>query len=416
MEILLEPTSNKLMAGPSEGSGIALEVFDEPHLKGSNEEAEVTPEVPNRPGNDSSSSSFEISVEDISSDDDEVPVNDADMSMQVEDATDTAVITTDSVAEVIENDNTVTLTFENVKMTNVEMVTDQQNPGESEVQSMVDVPVTQATPAVLRHPPIESIVTLSPDTTIIPSSLPPLTQPIQELLFRMMDKAKTLKRHPKHKALYDALVASLIVDEDDIDIVFGKSHPRNNHDKDHPPNADSKKKRRRDDTDNDPSTNKGILDIETNAKDIGHNSTPSALVTNKPNWFKESPRSETLDSPDPDWSKEPSATANFDDILGTTFEFLNFVKHRLQKDTLTKADLEGPINPEGNSTPKDFNNPLPLVGAPNRLYIQASHFFNKDLEYLRTRNLEEKKYSSSTTKTRAIRYESYGVKEMVKNL
>ncbi|GKA35169.1 hypothetical protein Tco_0721660, partial [Tanacetum coccineum] len=45
-----------------------------------------------------------------------------------------------------------------------------------------------------------------------------------------------------------------------------------------------------------------------------------------------------------------------------------------------------------------------------------SHFFNKDLEYLRIRNLEEKKYSTSTTKTRAIRYELYGVEEMVENL
>ncbi|GJY46949.1 hypothetical protein Tco_0436012 [Tanacetum coccineum] len=232
----------------------------------------------------------------------------------------------------------------------------------------------------------------------------------------MMDKAKTFKHHPKHKALYDALVASLIVDEDDMDIVFD--------------------------------TDEGILDIETNAEDIGHNSTLSAPVTNKPNWFKESPLPETLDSPDLDLSKEPSATADFDDILGTTFEFSNFFKHRLQKDTLTKADLEGPvyqllkgtcrscieleyhleqhyltffkqldwINPEGDSTPKDFNNPLPLYGAPNRLYIQASHFFNKDLEYLRTRKLEEKKCSASTTKTRAIRYELYGVEEMVENL
>ncbi|GJY46950.1 hypothetical protein Tco_0436013 [Tanacetum coccineum] len=116
--------------GPGEGSGIALEVSDEPHLKGSNEEAGVTLEVPDRPGNDSSSSSSEISVEDISSDDDEVPVNDVDMSMLAKDATDIAVIAIDSVVEVIENDNTVTLTFENVKMTDVEMVIDQQVTGE----------------------------------------------------------------------------------------------------------------------------------------------------------------------------------------------------------------------------------------------------------------------------------------------
>nr|GEX92613.1 hypothetical protein [Tanacetum cinerariifolium] len=84
-----------------------------------------------------------------------------------EDATDTTVIATDSVVEVTKNDNAVTLTSKNVKMTDVEMVTDQQ-----------------------------------------------------DLLFRMMDKAKTFKRHPKHKDLYDALAASLIVNEDDMDRVF----------------------------------------------------------------------------------------------------------------------------------------------------------------------------------------------------
>ncbi|GJV66718.1 hypothetical protein Tco_1482227 [Tanacetum coccineum] len=162
----------------------------------------------------------------------------------------------------------------------------------------------------------------------------------KDLLFIMMDKAKTFKFHPKHKALYDALVASLIVDEDDMDRIYGKSHLRNNHDKDYPPDTDSKKKRRRDNTNKDPSANEdeGILDVETNSEDIGHNSTPSALVANKPNWFKESPLPESLD------------------------------------------------------------------------------YLDLDLEYLRTENLEEKKYSASTTTTRAIRYELYGVEEMVENL
>nr|GEZ58741.1 hypothetical protein [Tanacetum cinerariifolium] len=68
--------------GPGEGSGIALEVFDEFHLKGSNKEAKVTLKVPDGPGDDSNSSSSKITLEVISSDDDEVLVNDADMSMQ----------------------------------------------------------------------------------------------------------------------------------------------------------------------------------------------------------------------------------------------------------------------------------------------------------------------------------------------
>nr|GEX92614.1 hypothetical protein [Tanacetum cinerariifolium] len=277
-----------------EGSGIALDVSNEPHLKGSNEEARVTPEVPDGQGDDSSSSSSEISVEEISSDDGEVPINDVDMSMQAEDATDTTVIATDSIVKVTKNDNAVTLTSKNVKMTDVEMVTDQQVT-EEQIPKQHNVPAN------------------------VDAHIPPAGDAqAYDLLFRMMNKAKTFKRHPKHKALYDALAASLIVNEDDMDRVFGKSHPRNNHDKYHPPDVDSKKKRQRDDTDNDPSTN-------------------------------------------PNWSKEPSATAgpeqtlfidleknakdpiDFYDILGTTFDLSNYVKHRLHKDTFAKVDVKGPV-------------------------------------------------------------------------
>ncbi|GKA32153.1 hypothetical protein Tco_0718520 [Tanacetum coccineum] len=388
----------------------ALKVFDEPHLKGSNEEVRVTLEVPDGPADDSSSSSFEFAVEDISSDDDEVLVNDVDVSMHAEDVTVKTVIATKSLAEVTKNDNTVTLTSKIVKMTDDEIVTDDnhvteeqipeqqtetsnvdthiaptreaqtdflnenehadmnlsellKNPGESEVQSMVDVPVTQATHAALRHPPIKSTMNLSHDTTTIPSSLPPPTQPKQvktksfvkkstlpnpqdsssplenkvyrlerklenatkksiptlswskadikiydqkDLLFKMMDKAKTFTRHPKHKALYDALAASLIVDEGDMDRVFDKKKKQKK------PNSSKNEKGKADTLKQEKSSSKpslstqpvdadeGILDVETNAEDIGHNSTPSVPVANKPNWFKESPRPETPDSPDPD--------------------------------------------------------------------------------------------------------------------
>nr|GEZ06202.1 hypothetical protein [Tanacetum cinerariifolium] len=84
-----------------------------------------------------------------------------------------------------------------------------------------------------------------------------------------MDKAKTFKRHPKHKALYDALAASLIVDKDDMDRVIGKSNPRNNHYKDHPPDTDSKKKIRRDDADKHPSAS---VDKDQKKKQKNHDS------------------------------------------------------------------------------------------------------------------------------------------------
>ncbi|GKD92323.1 hypothetical protein Tco_1372160 [Tanacetum coccineum] len=75
----------------------------------------------------------------------------------------------------------------------------------------------------------------------------------------------------------------------------------------------------------------------------------------------------------------------FDDLLGTIFDFSNFVKHRLKKDKLTKADLEG------------------LVFERLKGTCRSNYFFNKDLEYLRSGNLEERKYTTSFTKAKATR-------------
>ncbi|GJY32437.1 hypothetical protein Tco_0416906 [Tanacetum coccineum] len=129
-----------------------------------------------------------------------------------------------------------------------------------------------------------------------------------------------------------------------------------------------------------------------------HSQDDSAPCQDRSRWFKKSPRP---DSPDPEWIKDPNADAGqeqdwflelektakgleeFEDLLGTTFDFSNFVNHRLKKDKLTKADLEGDI------IPQDLNKPLPFLGAPGRLYIPADYFFNKDLKYLRSASDEE---------------------------
>ncbi|GJZ81889.1 retrovirus-related pol polyprotein from transposon TNT 1-94 [Tanacetum coccineum] len=85
----------------------------------------------------------------------------------------------------------------------------------------------------------------------------------------------------------------------------------------------------------------------------------------------------------------------FDDLLGTTFDFLNFVKHRLKKDKLTKADLEG------------------LVFERLKGTCRSNYFFNKDIEYLRSGNLEDRKYTTSFKKAKATRYELYRIEEMI---
>ncbi|GJZ73384.1 hypothetical protein Tco_0637530 [Tanacetum coccineum] len=265
----------------------------------------------------------------------------------------------------------------------------------------------------------------------------------KENLFKKMRDRDSYNIHPNHQALFDALYLSLHNDELDMKkIIDEPSHKpkrqRDDHDKDPFAGADKHLKKRQKKPDsskndrdqvgtskqgksssNPPKSNKHvdadevIQGVVTDAREcvkvVFHNITPTAPCK-KPSADAGSEQA---------WFLELEKNANppeaFDDIMGTTFAFSNFLKHRLQKDTLTKADLEGPIfqllkgscrscieleyhlkqcylifskqldwtNPEGDRIPKDFSKPLPLVGAPNRLYIQADHFFNKDLEYLR---------------------------------
>nr|GEY82197.1 hypothetical protein [Tanacetum cinerariifolium] len=106
----------------------------------------------------------------------------------------------------------------------------------------------------------------------------------------------------------------------------------------------------------------------------------------------------------------------FDDVMGSVIYFTNFTKNYLKKDKITKADLEGPsfklikdrhittlIELEYNF--KQFYLAL-VLGC---LAILVDFFFNKDLEYLITRNVE-KKYATSLIKPKAARVESYQTK------
>ncbi|GJZ80477.1 hypothetical protein Tco_0645471 [Tanacetum coccineum] len=147
-------------------------------------------------------------------------------------------------------------------------------------------------------------------------------------------------------------------------------------------------------------------------------------------WFKEDVvvRPKT---PDLEWHEEPNdvpeqswfndmvnaqkGPVTFDDIMGSVVDFTNFAKNCLQKDKITKSDLEGPafkllkgkyknyieleynfeecylaltdqtnwINPEGERITYDLSKPLSLQGPPGRTTIPVNFFFNKYLEYLK---------------------------------
>ncbi|GKB77008.1 hypothetical protein Tco_0943903 [Tanacetum coccineum] len=135
----------------------------------------------------------------------------------------------------------------------------------------------------------------------------------KDKLYRMMEKVKAFKRHPAHKDLFDALVVSLIFDEDDMNL------------QDDQP---SQKERRRDDYDKDLL----LVLIKIQRRDK-RNLILLRMIKTKLD----------LQSKFSTLEKSAKAPEDFDDVLGSTFDFSNFMKHHLKKDRLTKADLEGPV-------------------------------------------------------------------------
>nr|GEY82981.1 hypothetical protein [Tanacetum cinerariifolium] len=72
-------------------------------------------------------------------------------------------------------------------------------------------------------------------------------------------------------------------------------------------------------------------------------------------------------------------------------------------------------NQEEDRCPFDLTKPLPLKGRLGHLIVAAEYFFNNDLEFMKSSDLE-KKYSTYITKTKLARYEIVGFEDMTHTL
>nr|GEV12302.1 hypothetical protein [Tanacetum cinerariifolium] len=202
-------------------------------------------------------------------------------------------------------------------------------------------------------------------------------------LYKSMHSNKSFNRKHANHRLYHALIEALIEDENAIDKGVADTL------KDH--------KRKHDD------------DEEDDDED------PLA----RPNQGKKTKRKRTKESKS---LKKPSSTKE-------TLKAKALTKgSKTGKSASAKEPVEEPIakvimkyagddlnNPEGDRYPFDLSKPLPLQGPPGHRTVATNYFFNNNLEYLKTFDLEVT-YTTSIMKTKAAQYKIKGIKDMVPTL
>ncbi|GJZ35417.1 hypothetical protein Tco_0581234 [Tanacetum coccineum] len=138
---------------------------------------------------------------------------------------------------------------------------------------------------------------------------------------------------------------------------------------------------------------------------------------------------------------------DFDELMSTPIDFSSFVLNRMKIDNLTQEILLGPAfkllkgtrtnyaeleydfeecykalsekldweNPEGGDYPYDLSKPLTLISHERRQRVPYEFFINNDLKYLQG-GVSTMTYTTSTTKTKAAKYDQPGIEDMVPNI
>ncbi|GKE87522.1 hypothetical protein Tco_1564997, partial [Tanacetum coccineum] len=142
---------------------------------------------------------------------------------------------------------------------------------------------------------------------------------------------------------------------------------------------------------------------------------PNVKATPMYDWFKKPERPLTRNSdwnvrksiyfrPPQTWISKIAQAENpplsFDELISTPIDFSAYVMNHLKIDKLTQEHLVGPT----------FN----LLKGTCKI-VHVNYFINNDLEYPRGGS-SSKKYTTSTTKTKATKYDISDIEDMVPSL
>ncbi|GJS38011.1 hypothetical protein Tco_0536393 [Tanacetum coccineum] len=192
---------------------------------------------------------------------------------------------------------------------------------------------------------------------------------LKKILLDKMQKSKSYRGAQEHKYLYDGLVKSYKLDKDLFES-YDQGLKRRKTSKDVEPPKGSKSKESKS------SSSKGNKSKpKSSGSDLGNtDDQPNVEVALERDWFKKPERPSTPDS----------------------------VTDRLNWN-----------NPEGQEYPFDHSKPLPLIKDRGRQVVLVGYFINNDLKYLKGGS-SSRKYMTSTTKTKAAKYDNISAsKDMV---
>ncbi|GJV55970.1 hypothetical protein Tco_1456975 [Tanacetum coccineum] len=220
-------------------------------------------------------------------------------------------------------------------------------------------------------------------------------------LFNTMTKSKSFNKSLKHKALHHALMESILEDEYAMDKGV----------------ADELKKRKPDDADKDEGptavTDRGLKRQRTSKGTETSKKTSTSKDSSKGKSLTTSSKSgksikdqveELIFVQDTDYAKHDDA------------KFDNTDMPMDQREDLGKTDEQ----PNDEAVPimtgtRSLKVTLLLILNGTKNNHEVDFLFNNDMEYL-TRGSNDKKYTASTTMSKAARYELKGIKDMVPNL
>ncbi|GJT89718.1 hypothetical protein Tco_1078563 [Tanacetum coccineum] len=216
---------------------------------------------------------------------------------------------------------------------------------------------------------------------------------LKKILLDKLEKSKSYRAPEQHRDLYDALVKYNHLDKDLFDSYGSKSQSK----------SSGKSAQAEEPV------------FETTDTEMPQDQRDDLGNT------KDQPNVKEASKHDCKIAKAGKPPTTFDELMSTPIDFSAYVLHNLKIKNLTQEHLVVTdkldwTNPERHEYPFDVSKPLSLIKDQGRQVFPANYFFNNDLKYLKGGSLS-RKYTTSTTKTKAVKYDIIkGIEDMVLSL